>query len=88
MYGKYRPFLLAKLVLVVMLGITGCASMNQFDPFGASDYRDSTQDTQDEWSFVGKEGRGDSALIDENDPFKPFLMSPKARSIERNLGFK
>lgn len=42
----------------------------------------------DKWSQVGKEGRGNRPLEDENDPLKPFLMSDQARQIERNLGYK
>ncbi len=44
--------------------------------------------TDDKWNFVGKEGRGSRKLVDEHDPFKPLIMSPEARAIERNLGFK
>lgn len=42
----------------------------------------------DKWGSVGREGRGNRALEDENDPLKPLLMSDKARDIERNLGYK
>ncbi len=36
---------------------------------------------------AGIEARGDRPLEHENDSFRS-LMSPKARSIERNLGFE
>jgi len=42
----------------------------------------------DKWGSVGREGRGNRALEDENDPLKPLLMSDRAREIERNLGYK
>ncbi len=51
-----------------------------------TDYRDPTQDKDDQWALVGKEGRGDRPIENENDPLKKWLMSPKARNIERNLG--
>ena len=35
---------------------------------------------------VGVEARGGEALEYENDPSRKFLMSNKARAIERNLG--
>ena len=53
-----------------------------------NDYRDTTLEEEDDWSFVGKIGRGDRPLEDEGDPWKKFLMSPKATKIERNLGVK
>jgi hypothetical protein len=40
-----------------------------------------------EWDFVGEEGRGEQDRERDPDPwFKRYLMSPKANSIERNLG--
>lgn len=40
-----------------------------------------------EWDFVGDEGRGDQRREQDPDPwFGKYLMSDKARSIERNLG--
>lgn len=42
----------------------------------------------DKWAMVGKIGRGNRALEDENDPIKPFVMSKQAQDIERNLGYK
>lgn len=52
----------------------------------AGGYDNSTDDSTDQWSFVGKEARGDRPVQAENDPLKPYLMSKKARHIERNLG--
>ena len=42
---------------------------------------------EDEWGFVGKEGRAD--MDRERDPdrwWQNLVMSPEARNIERNLG--
>ena len=83
-----RVFVVAGL----LTSATGCAftgpthqtwSLFRPDP---NDYRDTSEESNDQWAFVGIEGRGDRPLEKENDPFKPFLMSEKARSIERNLG--
>lgn len=52
-----------------------------FRPKG-HDYRDVTEEANDEWSSVGTEARGNSPLEKGGDP----LYSSKARSIERNLG--
>ncbi len=43
---------------------------------------------EDKWSSVGKIGRGNRQLEDENDPLKSMLMSKEAQDIERNLGYK
>ncbi len=53
-----------------------------------TDYRDTSEEPDDEWSAVGREARGDRPLEKENDPLKKFLMSEKARSIERSLGIE
>lgn len=47
-----------------------------------------TADSSDEeWSFVGEEGRKGQAREKDPDPwFRNNLMSDKARSIEKNLG--
>ena len=82
--------------LTAMVLVTGCTliesskkatreTMRTLRPKPA-DYRDGTEDDGEEWAWVGKEARGDRPMESENDPFKPYLMSPKARSIERNLG--
>ena len=50
-------------------------------------YRDSTQEEGDGWEIVGKEGRGHMAPDKDPDPWwQQYVMSPKARSVERNLG--
>ena len=49
-------------------------------------YRDSTEEENDEWAFVGKEGRGHQSGSEKRDWFDRNLKSAKARSIESNLG--
>lgn len=44
-------------------------------------------DPEDEWSFVGDEGRADQEREQDPDPWwQQHFMSPQARAIERNLG--
>lgn len=55
--------------------------------FRDSDYRDTSEEVNDEWDFVGDEARQIHGV--EKDPdqwYKRWFMSEKARSIERNLG--
>ncbi|MBI1347855.1 hypothetical protein GC163_16385 [bacterium] len=70
----------------------GCQTFNKSANWDGSPPKQSEPDLEDEepdkWASVGKEGRGNRALEDENDPLKPLLMSKKARDIERNLGYK
>lgn len=45
------------------------------------------EEEEDEWGFVGTEGRADQDR--ERDPdrwWQDLVMSPEARNIERNLG--
>lgn len=53
-----------------------------------SDYRDETQEVDEEWDSVGKAARSDRPLENEHDPLKELFMSPKAKSIERSLGYE
>lgn len=53
------------------------------------DYWDPAEEEDEGWVVeAGKEARGDRALEKINDPIREWTMSPKARSIERNLGFE
>lgn len=66
------------------------ASWRQFRP-KTNDYADPINDPNsaeyhDEWESVGSEGRGDQAYEKESDGLTKWISSPKARSIERNLG--
>ena len=75
--------------LCAACGLTGCAVFNKSGGWGDGPPPQSEPDVEDDkWGFVGKQGRGTRPLEDENDPLKPFLMSPQARDIERNLGYK
>lgn len=47
----------------------------------------SGEDEVDQWSYVGEEARGDRVREHDVDPWwQKWVMSSKARSIERNLG--
>lgn len=86
------------LLIAGLLGslTTGCAMtdsaksafkpMSRFILPGAQD-EPLRPDIEDEWAFVGDEGRGDYER--ERDPdrwWRNLVMSPEARNIERNLG--
>lgn len=45
------------------------------------------KDYTDEYDVVGKEGRGHQAMEHESDFLTRFISSPKARAINRNLGY-
>ncbi|MEN9556860.1 MAG: hypothetical protein RLZZ232_3146 [Planctomycetota bacterium] len=48
---------------------------------------ESVDEDNGEWDFVGDEGRAEYDREQDPDPwFGKYLMSDKARSIERNLG--
>ena len=80
--------------------IAGCASM--MDPISElnrqtmrafkpkpfdSDWVD--DDEIDQWSYVGDEARGDRPKESDPDPWwQKYVMSSKARNIERNLGIE
>ena len=81
---------------VLSVAGSGCALVQPAQTFTRSswrafrpkpnDYRDVTDESEDQWAFVGEEARGTRPVEHDPDPFKKFLMSEKARSIERNLG--
>ena len=50
-------------------------------------YDDGTDEVDGWVSEAGVEARGDRPIEVDNDPFRA-LMSPKAKSIERNLGIQ
>src|SRR5258708_2160091 len=79
---------------------TGCALMNDGKESVSAtanamkprdhDYRDDANDGDsyhDEWEGAGKEGRAAEAKEHEWDALTKHVMSPKAQSIERNLGY-
>lgn len=96
-----RPVLVLLLGLCASLS-AGCSMLNDgkesidatadaFTP-RSHDRRDDIngvngQTFNDEWSGVGKEGRGTEAREREWDGLTKYTMSPKAQAIERNLGY-
>lgn len=87
------------IVMMFACSITGCAvlqpisdatldSMRILKPTSAG-YRDSSADEIDDWAFVGEEARGDRPKEGDPDPWwQKYVMSSRARSIERNLGIE
>jgi hypothetical protein len=53
-----------------------------------NDYRDSTGEIDKEWASVGNTANSIRGLEQDNDPLRNLLTTPKARSIERNLGIE
>lgn len=53
-----------------------------------NDYRDTTKESQDEWTDVGRTASTVRAVQKDDDPFRKLMLSPKAISIERNLGIE
>ena len=53
-----------------------------------NDRRDTTNDTEDEWSSVGRTANTVRVVEKDNDPLRKYLLSPKAMSIERNFGIE
>lgn len=86
------------LLLALVAGSSGCALTQPLNSitryakdlftFRGTDYVDPTEEEDDAWiSEAGDEARGDRPR--EKDPdqwYKKYVMSEKARSIERNLG--
>lgn len=63
-------------------------SWAMFRPKG-TDYGSSEDDDLDDWGFVGEEARGDRPKEVDPDPWwQRYVMSSRARSIERNLGIE
>jgi hypothetical protein len=50
------------------------------------DSLDQTKDEKDGWNDVGKDARASQAPIQDNDPMRNLLVSPRAQEIERSLG--
>lgn len=92
-----RDISVLTLVLVVMSS-SGCALTEPMRPvaryaknlftFRGTDYADPTEEEDDIWiTDAAEEARGDRPR--ERDPdqwWKKYMMSEKARSIERNVG--
>ena len=51
-------------------------------------YRDTTQEVEDEWTSVGRTASTVRGVEKDDDPLRKLMLSPKAMSIERNLGIE
>lgn len=51
-------------------------------------YRDTTSETEDEWTSVGRTASTVRGIEKDEDPLRKWMLSPKAMSIERNLGIE
>jgi hypothetical protein len=76
---------------------TGCAVLEPMNEMtrqtlrlmkpNPNDYRDPTEEEDSNWEFVGQLGRGDRLREKDTDSWwGKYIMSEKARSIERNFG--
>ena len=79
---------------LLIVGLIGCTSFPTFKdgsskgqkPPSLSDMC-SDDDTEESWvREAGNEARGDRPIETDNDPLRNLFSSPRARSIERNLG--
>ena len=95
----FRRSLAICLLAGAMPGLTGCLLVEPWGNFwhdvtaaakpSGDDGRDYTEESQEEWAFVGEEGRRGQAIEKDPDPwYRKYIMSEKARSIEENLGFE
>lgn len=84
------------LISGILISIAGCslitpaqkitkASLDTMKP-NPRGYRDTTEESEDEWSLETVSGHSMRASEHDPDPLKDVLMSNKARSIERSLG--
>lgn len=88
------------LTVIVALSVClpGCGLMRSTKQFTAesmkslkprpTDYRDTTGESEDEWTSVGRTASSVRGTEKDNDPFRKMILSPKALSIERNLGIE
>lgn len=94
-----RRFLPLFCAAVAAAGLSGCLLIEPWGNFwhevkrnaklDGEDRRDTAEDSQEQWKFVGKEGRRNQSV--EKDPdqwYRQYIMSEKARSIEENLGYE
>ncbi len=88
----------ARLICVAVLAncFAGCAmmettreatldSIKMFRPRGF-DYRDTSNESQDEWTDFAGTARAQRPSEKDKDPLRELFWSRKALSIERNLG--
>lgn len=87
------------LMVCFFAGLSGCAMMDSmanymkhtFSYSKGTDYISGADEKDEAWvTEAADEARGDRPREKEADPLglKPYIMSEKARSIERNLGFE
>ena len=88
------------IVALAMISLqTGCAMTEPANKFvrqswrlfkpNPNGYQDPTENFTDEWSGVGQEARGERPFDTDPDSWwQKYVMSGKARAIERNLGIK
>lgn len=85
-------------IVVLSLCLPGCGlmksaqqvtseSMKSLKP-RPTDYRDTTSESEDEWTSVGRTASSVRGIEKDSDPARKWLLSPKALSIERNLGIE
>lgn len=68
--------------------LPGCQTMNRRAMSEAERTESlNPKDYHDEFDVVGREGRGHQAMEHESDGLTKWIESPKARAINRNLGF-
>lgn len=93
---QFTAVVLSAFLLSTSVGCTALQSagssfrqtIGKFKP-KTGDYWDPAEEADEGWvAEAGKEARGDRPLEKQNDWFRDMTMSPKAKSIERNLGFE
>lgn len=80
---------LSRLMLLgIAIVLAGCASWDSaLDAMRPPGYHVTAEEKDDDWEWVGEEGRAGRPMEHDPDPwFKYFVQSDRARSIERNLG--
>ena len=95
-----RAWLAAALLCAASgLGSAGCAVTDMAEEAwfqttqslradGTAGYRDDTDEPTEDWSEVREIGRaGQVTVEDDEDWYRKWFMSAKARDIEKNLGF-
>jgi hypothetical protein len=77
----------AWLLLASVVCTTGCSSGGVFSALKPPQEKHPADDPQEEWDFVGDEARKYRATESDPDPWwQDYIMSPRARAIERSLG--
>lgn len=76
---------LLKLACFCVLGalVSGCTTAKNLH----ERQKKAQREYHDEWSVVGKEGRSEFPREKETDALTPWLESPEARAINKNLGY-